>query len=548
MKTIFTLPLILMLSAPSWSEDFYSAQPIVNFTPQQELILTGLIYFEKHDLPTHAMAYFSQAANSEKNFKKPSPTTCWAHVHLARMESLKGLKLIATKDLEDTLNSCNFPESQKPEEKQFQQLATQTYIDVVEDLEGPGFIEAWLQKFPDLKISDRFHLLKAKYSVNHGDLQTGLKETEVIRDSTLKPQADLIQAMILYRMGKLAESLDLLNQNREARLLALAPDLRSEAQMLTARLRFQKGDYDGAFQSYSSVPKGNPIWMQAMIEQAWAQILHKDFEGAAGNMYSLHTDFFKNAFAPESYIVRAVGYLNLCQFGDSVRTLYDLNRKYQGLRIAFERFNDSHTKTSDYYGLVKEFLLNSDLHSIQGLPKFAVYDLAKNRKFISLQTRINNLQDEMEKFSALSEELISWEKKTHSKKVAALRSTLKDLRLLSANRIKSEQLRLQELAAIALKERFTEMVADIKKSVEQSELLRFEILSAAGENMRFELAGGQITDQEKSFLELPKDQSFHWNFNGEVWEDELGHYRSNLKNVCANNETQNAQKKETQHD
>ena len=58
-----------------------------------------------------------------------------------------------------------------------------------------------------------------------------------------------------------------------------------------------------------------------MVESAWTQILGEDYEGAAGNMFSLHTDFFKNAFSPESYVVRTVGYLNLCQYGDGAQVL-----------------------------------------------------------------------------------------------------------------------------------------------------------------------------------------------------------------------------------
>lgn len=536
-KSSLIVGCVALTALASSAEEYFQAAPIKPFTAQQELVLTGLIYLEKHNLPSHAMAYFAQAIAADSKAKKLSMNTCWAKTHLARTQIEKGLRFAAAKGFQDVLKSCTFTDPEKKTEEQaLQRMALQKLIEVAEDIDLVGFIEPWLTKYPDIGITDSFHLLRAKYSSGTGDLETSLREAQAVTDSKLKPQADLIASMILYRSGKLAESLDLLEKDREARLAALSPDLRSEAQMLIARLRFQKGDYQGAFQSYGSVPKGNPIWMQAMIEQAWAQILHKDYEGAAGNMYSLHTDFFKNAFAPESYIVRAVGYLNLCQFGDSVRTLYDLNRKYMGLRMALEKYESTHAKSAEYYSLVREFLLNSDLRTIQGLPKFAIYDLAKNRHFISVQTRINSLQDEMEKYVGISEDLINWEKKTHSKKATALRPTIKDLRLAGAADIKAEQIRLQGKAGEVLQERFKQMIGDIKKSVEQSELLRYEILSAAGENMRFQLAGGQISDQEKSYLELPKNQTFQWDFNGEVWEDELGHYRSNLKNICAQND------------
>jgi len=33
-------------------------------------------------------------------------------------------------------------------------------------------------------------------------------------------------------------------------------------------------------------------------------------------------------------------------------------------------------------------------------------------------------------------------------------------------------------------------------------------------------------------LKAEKGKSFNWKFKGEIWEDEIGHYRSSLKNVC----------------
>ena len=534
-KTLFLI-LLLQLQNGAWAEtrEYYQPKSISDMTPTQELVMKGLILTDKHQLPSLGASYFAQAevlGNSTEG-KSLTEEKCWAKYHLGRTLALKGLPASATAKLAEVLKSCRPELGLRP-------LSLNVLLPIISDLESLAKIESLIDPSKDyqgLVIPDSYKLLQAKHNAIQGDLEKALQDVRAISSHNFKAPAELVEALVLYRQGKLDESLKVMDQGTEDRLRKLPPDLKTEAQMLRARLHFQKGDYHGAFLAFSEVEKGNPMWLQAMVEQGWAQILTKDFEGAAGNMYSLHTDFFKNAFAPESYVVRAVGYLNLCQFGDSVRTLYDLNKKYQNVKGSLEGFQNEHAKADDYYDLVKTFLKNSDLRSFSGVPKYAVYELAKNRKFIGLQMQINALSDEMTKMAILNEDVLAWEKISHAKKGAEMRASLRDLRARLIVSLKAQQKELQILAAQALKDRFGQMIADIRKSVEQSELLRFEILSAAGENMRFELAGGKITDEERNYLELPKDKSFHWNFNGEVWEDELGHYRSNLKNVCGNTE------------
>jgi hypothetical protein len=50
------------------------------------------------------------------------------------------------------------------------------------------------------------------------------------------------------------------------------------------------------------------------------------------------------------------------------------------------------------------------------------------------------------------------------------------------------------------------------------------------------MAGGKIDDRNPTALTPEEKNSYKWKFRGEVWEDEIGHYRSSLKNVCASDE------------
>ena len=46
------------------------------------------------------------------------------------------------------------------------------------------------------------------------------------------------------------------------------------------------------------------------------------------------------------------------------------------------------------------------------------------------------------------------------------------------------------------------------------------------------MAGGEIKERAPANITPTEKDSYSWKHKGEVWEDEIGHYRSALKNVC----------------
>ena len=98
--------------------------------------------------------------------------------------------------------------------------------------------------------------------------------------------------------------------------------------------------------------------------------------------------------------------------------------------------------------------------------------------------------------------------------------------------MEKEKGELREQAGVALKNRMGQLAGNLNRVLEQNEVLAYELYSGAGEHIRYQMAGGNITEKERPELKVEKDKSLNWTFQGEIWEDEVGHYRSSLKNVC----------------
>ncbi len=79
--------------------------------------------------------------------------------------------------------------------------------------------------------------------------------------------------------------------------------------------------------------------------------------------------------------------------------------------------------------------------------------------------------------------------------------------------------------------RITKIRTDLARYLDNNELLRYEVFAASGENIRYQVAGGEKGNRVPATA-IPKSKSLQWDFDGEYWEDEIGHYRSSLKNNC----------------
>lgn len=451
--------------------------------------------------------------------------------------------------------------------------ATESLVKNVSSLETSDIeaIDPLVENFDiDITNNDAYLLKKAKFysqKDNLGQLENAL--AFITSTSPLYPEALLLKAIFNYRQGQidaaiadLETSWPLIQDNKKNQI-------RNLTALTLARLYFQKSDYKTAYQTYLKIDKSSPSWLQAMVEQAWTQILAGDHEGAAGNMFSLHTDYFRKAYAPDTYIVRTVGYLNLCQFGDGVGVLTDLKKRYSPIHQKLSQFEKNNKESDKYYDLVKTWLKNVDQADVDGLPRSFIVELARHPTFTAPQKQINNYEDENSRFNKITIDLIRKEKEARLKMLQAknelsvlkrekvfgdklkkaeqsflargvehiivsrAREGIKKMRTLAITRLDQEKLQLRTLISKNLQNRFHEYVAALNHLIDQNEVLSYEIYSGAGEHIRYQMAGGEAQERDPATTLAPDEQqSYKWKFKGEVWEDEIGHYRSSLKNVC----------------
>lgn len=533
------------LPSPQVKDSDPKIKKLADMQPNDYKLLQALIFLEVQKKYELAMGLFAELINDPEH-----------HLEALYQYALtaKGL------GLNSEFREYMLKVAKESKSKEWKTKATQQLVDNIGILETSdiGYIDPLVQQTEvDTTQNDLYQLTRAKYYLNEGQLGPVEESLMLIPEkSDYYNESLLVSGIFNYRRGKLDQAvMDL------EKLLPLADKrwpLRSVAAITLARMHFQKSKFKDAFQDYLQVDKSDPLWLQAMVEQAWTQILSEDYEGAAGNMFSLHTDFFKNAFAPESYVVRTVGYLNLCQFGDGLQVLGEMKRKYGPWKEKMDSYKGSHKQSSNYYDTVKLWLKNSDLKEVDGLPRSFIVELARHPAFLKAQSQINTYEDEITKFNKITISLIRMEKEILQKQNEVIKTaktadernrlleplriqqhiakkavnSIKNLRNKGVARLEKEKDQLRLKASVALQQHFKELDASLERVLGQNEVLQYELYSGAGEHIRYQMAGGDVNDKKRDELKVQDGKSLYWKTKGEVWEDEVGHYRSSLKNVC----------------
>lgn len=540
---------------PIVNESQISLQKMIDIKPDEYKMLQALIYLEfqkKYDL---AMSLFVDLMSVPQYRQE-------ALYHYAETANGLGLYSEFRQKMIDTVKETKDLELKK---MAVTQLVKNINILEVSDM---GLINPLTEALEiETTNNDQYLLKKAKYFAETGNL--GQIEDALMfipSNSSVYPEATLLKAIFNYRQGQVDPAI----ADLEGIWPSLANKKRDHIKNLTAltlaRLHFQKGNYQTSYDYYLKIDKTSSIWLQAMVEQAWTQVLAGDNIGAAGNMFSLHTQFFNKAYAPETYVVRTVGYLNLCQYGDGVAVLDDLKKRYAPVEAKLSSFKKSNPNALAYYELVKNSIKNSDLNEVQGIPRAFIAELARHPSFTGPQKQINNYEDENLRFNKIALDLIRKEKEVrlHMLKAKnefataqrqkssnlkkkeqeylavgieyAIASRAKDgikkMRTEALARIDKEKEELRNKIAKTLQTRYNDFLASLDNLIDQKDVLAYEIYSGAGEHIRYQMAGGEIKDRAPAALTPKEEESYKWKYKGEVWEDEIGHYRSSLKNVC----------------
>lgn len=290
--------------------------------------------------------------------------------------------------------------------------------------------------------------------------------------------------------------------------------------LTAARLLYQNGYFDAAIKYYGKVSKNSDYWLDAQEEIAWSYIRKGEPQNSLAVTQTLVNPIFKGQVGAESYFLRALSQLKICDYPGVVKSL-------QAFPVLFKDRNENLKKlsTQPETETVKKVLAE------MRVKKLKAEDLGtRAHELPRLMPRDQKLQDlllaqsELEREAHVSEEIYA-RSLAQTGLQASFEKNKNDL-LARAKMAKASTLsRVQHLAKVEVEE--TRKIL-AKMHIVEAEVIQQTAMAdklAKTKTKEADVKVGSTGSKSDEVLRFVGD-------NQEVWFDELSNYQINVKKAC----------------
>lgn len=285
-----------------------------------------------------------------------------------------------------------------------------------------------------------------------------------------------------------------------------------------ARVYYETKRYREALQYYAQIPRESDNWLQALFEASWAFFLMQKHNNTLGNIHTLHSPFFENRFFPESYILQAITYLRLCRYDETKKSMVKFRDRYKTM------FNDLKALISQNSNDAKAFFKIVYDYRVGQLNRFKdtweIID-ALSRTDVYREAG-NTIRFSDNEIARLSQQKARWGSSGLAEELSDFLSKKKSLAVGDAGR--------------RLLDKARNYYGYLKELSDQTQLINAELVLGRVDAFRRQLNVGTAEPRAQFIGGLQPlvvgEELEYWPFEGEYWEDELGHYVYNIDSKC----------------
>lgn len=356
-------------------------------------------------------------------------------------------------------------------------------------------------------------------------LRKGKKQEAVNQFVKIQPRsawfakARYLQAMALAEAGQVDQSLRVFADIVKSRTSKDVTDsVRNSGMLGLARAFYQKKNWDAALDAYRQIPRDTEAWHEAIFESSWAALQNAQFRTVLGQLHSLHSPYYEDAYQPESILLRSIVYLYICQYDEMEKTLDFFEKTYRPVQNRLRQFLTNKNATMSYFDEVYKLASNYD----------SMKKDRKNRKDLALpymvlrnvyregdvQVALSSLGKLQKEKTALDQMSTNWRESAIGQFGRRVVSTRMEATRKVIGRLTENHLR--------------RMSKDLEQHFEQHGFAKYEMLKGRKEGLKKVIAEKGI---EKVQVDADADRQFYvkngyeyYPFGGEYWRDEIGNY------------------------
>lgn len=273
-----------------------------------------------------------------------------------------------------------------------------------------------------------------------------------------------------------------------------------------------------AVKFWNTVQPASEYWLDALFEESWAYFMAGQYTKALGNIHTIQSPYFPNAFYPEADVLKAVVYFYNCNYDGATIVVARFNERYVPIKDKLEailkRYSGANQEKPFYKFLLEVREGRGDVDvDVRPIVENALSDrqLLRNIDYVEL------LEDEIKRFG----------KSPSSFKLSGLGQQIEDSLNLARD------LAIRGAGELALS-RYQRNVDELSEHLRNGEKILIDITAAQRNLLDEKIQKGQVSKAEAKIYGVVNPDQEHalWPFKGEYWRDELGFYRQVVESAC----------------
>lgn len=278
--------------------------------------------------------------------------------------------------------------------------------------------------------------------------------------------------------------------------------LRDMALLAIARTYYSTKSYDAALEYWRAVDETGELWLDALYEQSWAYFMTGDHARALGNLHTLKTEFFANAWYPEADHLKSVIYLANCQYDDAKTLAARFHRRYAPIAKELRALPINDDEAA--YRFTRD--VRDGKAPVSSATRPAAETALSDRELLRHLLYVTVLDDEKKHFLRTPASL----------RDGPLGTDIKDALDLGRD------VAIRSVGQLA-RERIVRAATELERLLAENA----KILAADRADVGMRMPAG--TDKN---VVRGDDEHVIWPFTGEFWADEAGSYRQSIQSKC----------------
>ncbi len=269
-----------------------------------------------------------------------------------------------------------------------------------------------------------------------------------------------------------------------------------------------------AVEMWNRVDQGSEYWLDSLFEESWAFFLADEYARALGNIHTIYSPYFTDAYYPEALVLKAVTFFVNCQVDNAGAMVSRFHENFDPVQQELNSFLESNQDNNQFYEFLQQVRAGQANLSprIRGIVSTALSDrtLLRHLEYVRVlegeEARLGQAPAEF-KNSSLGARILQ--------DVAVAKSFAVDM--------------TGDLA----RGRYSRLIEELQDLMNQIDTVDLEIATFQRGTLEREVQEQMTAAARSGGGDVEVDEEHQvWPFDGEYWRDELGFYRQQVTNQC----------------